>query len=142
MSKTIVAVHKANIPLLKGESVHQFTNELSKAGREHVMKKLNMTEKSGNGAWMAEAFSGSVIFSTYKSDEPSTYYACAYKRDEKGAFDFGSLVEVQRMTVFKPKEATVTKSLNEKPEEVEVDKRLERFGDWIQTEKSFWGGVL
>jgi len=136
MAKMIVAVHKASITMLKGETLDQFTNAIGDAGREHVFKKLNLSRDSGS-AWMAETFGASVVFRAYKKEGPASYHAFTYKRDEKGVFAFGDLVEVQRMTVFEPKESlsvTKAKDVNELC--------FKKFGDWIQISKSFWNGVV
>ena len=106
-----VIVHKANVPMMKGESINQFTNKLSQAGRAHVLRKLNIAEKDG-GAWLVEAFQDRVVFSTYKGQEPTKHYAFKYTRaDKSGDFEFGGVIEVERMTSFVPKgDMTVTKA--------------------------------
>lgn len=104
-----VLVHKANIPMVKGESLNQFTNLLSTEGRKHVLAKLNIAPKSG-GAWLTETFQDRVVFSTYKDNEPTRYHSFTYTRDKDGSFTFGPIVEVVRVTSFEPKPGiTVTK---------------------------------
>jgi hypothetical protein len=128
--KMEVVVHKVDIPLAAGESIHDFTRSLSDAGVEFVKGKLNIG-KSG-GAWMAEAFSTAAIFSTYKDGGPNQYYAAAYKRDKAGNFEFGTLMEVQRKTVFTPKTDTMALT---KSKDVEVVIKAE--GTWDHVNKPF-----
>lgn len=97
-----VLVHKANIPMMKGESLNQFTNMLSAEGRKHVMAKLNIAPKSG-GAWMTETFQDRVVFSTYRENEPTRYHSFTYERGKDGGFTFGPVTEVVRVTSFEPK---------------------------------------
>jgi len=139
VSKVQVAVHKAAISLKIGESISDFTRELSGAGKDHVFKKLNL-DKKNSWAYMVEAFGGHVVFDVDKrgDDKGPKYYAFTYKRN-KDNFEFGSLVEVQRVTTFKPKVQAVSKSVD--------DETLGFFkiGDWVGTEKkkkNMWSGVL
>lgn len=105
-----VVVHKAAIPLMKGESISKFTTELSNSGREHIFKKLNMSQPK-DYAWMVEAFGDAVVFNTYKSVEPSTYHVFKYTRDAKtGVFEFGDVTEVEKVVGYKPKTLSVTKA--------------------------------
>ncbi len=106
-----VVVHKAAVPLLKGESINKFTRELSDKGREHVSKKLNLV-KGKDGAWMTEAFGDAVVFACYKGADPMTYHVFKYTRDAKtGGFEFGDLTEVEKVIGYRPKTMGVTKSL-------------------------------
>lgn len=159
-----VIVHKANIPLRNGESIGQFTRELSDAGRKHVLQKLNIAGKEG-GAFMVEAFADKVIFATFKDfKEPTKHHAFKFTRDRAGNFEFGSLTEVKRVTTFKPKDTfPIKKSVNKaghkktdddaqekgggtaysvpKPKNKKED--VKKFaGDWVETSKSFWGSML
>lgn len=105
-----VIVHKANIPLMKGESISKFTQTLSEKAKDHCFTKLNMVAGK-DYAWMAEAFDDSVVLSTYKGSKPNKYYAFTYGRDAKtGEFSFGSLTEVEKVIGYKPKELKITKA--------------------------------
>jgi len=107
-----VIVHKQNVPMMKGESINMFTNKLSQAGRAHVLRKLNITEKDG-GAWLVEAFQDRAVFSTYKGQEPTKHFAFKYTRNKSGDFEFGGVIEVERVTSFKPKsDMSVTKGVD------------------------------
>lgn len=155
-----VIVHKAMVTLGAGESLGMFTQRLSGASREHIMKKLNIAKGAG-GAWMVEAFGDKVVVSAYKGDDASKYYAFTYKRDKAGKFEFGDTVEVERVTSFKPKPGmSVTKGAKGKKKKEEMEEEMEEkgctgghktkkalgepetFGGWRETQKSFWMGVL
>jgi len=133
MKTMYAAVHKAAITLMAGETVNQFTRALKEAGAKYLATKLNLGPK--DDVWCVEVFANKAVFDVYKAattgptSAPSTtkYYSVDYKRD-KGDFVFGDVMEVQRMTQFKPKPG------------VAVKKCL--VGDWFQTEKSFWSGVV
>lgn len=129
-----VAVHKAAISLKAGESINDFTRELSTAGKEHVFKKLNLMQDSAY-AWMAEAFGDHVVFDVEKRGDGkgAKYFAFTYKRDDSN-FTFGDLTEVERVTTFRPKKANIKKSKGEE-EKIVV-------GDWKETKKSMWGNIL
>jgi hypothetical protein len=123
-----VAVNKANLPLMNGESLQRYTSALSEEGRAYVMNKLNAPQQRGN-AWLVEAWKDKAVFCAYSDRVPEKYYAVPYKRDNTGKFEFGAMMEVKRVTDFKPATS------------VGVSKAL-TFGGWQQTSKSFWNGVL
>jgi len=109
-----VIVHKANVPMMKGESLRDFTTALSDAGRATLVQKLNVDVKKAS-VFMLEAYSDSAVFEVYKYDEVTKpnermrFYAMTYKRDEKGAFTFDNQTEVDRVVRFEAK-TQVTKS--------------------------------
>lgn len=103
-----VVVHKANVPMMDGETIGEFTNALQKAGCEFV-KKAQSISKAGY-SYMVEAFGDSAVFYcsdytdsnyTLKAGMPK-YFAATYKRDKNGIFSFDKLKEVVRKTVFEP----------------------------------------
>jgi hypothetical protein len=98
-----VVVHK-DFPLFKGETVREATRKLSDSGREFVMRKLNLTQKTA-GSYMVEAFSSACVFEVYRRDvdAPYKYYAVSFKRSKEGDFEFGTTMEVERVTSFQPK---------------------------------------
>lgn len=100
-----VAVTKANIPLLKGETIRQFTNALSEAGQPFLKRKLNL--QKSDFVFMVETMSNISVFEVFK--EHSTdgkrirFFATKFTRDVKnGLFEFGETVEVRRVTSFEP----------------------------------------
>ena len=142
MKKTTnVVVHKANIPLIKGESINSFTDALNTAGRVHIKESLNISK--GGGGWMVESDATKAVFNVYGNDIDK-YYAVKYTRDKKtGAFSFQQPMEVKRVTKFVPVPTTavpktvsggifITKSGAEKP----------GFWEYAETEKSLWNGII
>jgi len=128
-----VIVHKANLPLKTNESVSSFTNSLHEAARHHMALKSNTTYEKLD-AWLVETYSDKLVMSVYQDSGPNKYYAYTYKRETTGAFTFGEPAEMERVTVYKPKEQLVAKSV---------------FGEfdwpqhgWAEMEKNFWAGVL
>ena len=109
-----VVVHKANIPLLKGESLKDFTCALREAGRKHVMQKQNLPSK-GVDVYMVEAFSDHIVFDVYwygenaVKDKQMQFFAVPYKRGTDGKFEFGDTMEVRRVTTYEPV-SSVTKA--------------------------------
>jgi hypothetical protein len=109
-----VVVHKASLPLLKAETLAQFTNSLSGSGREYLRRKYNL--QKFDDVWMAEVMVDKAIFSIFK-DKPNDgvrmrHYAVKYNRDiKKGTFEFGETKEVRRMTVFEPIDSTSEKAV-------------------------------
>jgi hypothetical protein len=123
------AVHKASINLMKGETVGDFTRELGKSCREHLVTKLNLS--TADDVWLSEAFAQKAVCHVYKSNKSgggSGYYMVDYKRDKKGAFTFGTIQEAKRQTVYKPtSDVQINKSLNQ---------------GWEPVSKSLWDGIL
>jgi len=107
-TKKMDVIVRKDFPLFKGETVSQGCKKLTDAGREHILKALNLTPEKA-GVYMVEAFSTAAVFSVYKRDEsPSRYYACAFKRDAEGGYEFSATQEVERVTSFQPKSGTPT----------------------------------
>jgi len=133
-----VVVHKANVSLMKGESLRDYISKVSNAGRQHLMKKLNLGNKVA--VYMVEAFSDAAVFNVYRyddnaqSDKINSYYAVPYKRKDDGTFEMGEATEVISVTRFEPKKVPISKS-SEKTFGNEVS-------TWKETEKSFWKGAL
>lgn len=98
-----VIVHKANIALQNGESLHEFSNLLSAAAKAYALQQLNVTTDKG-GAWLVEAYSDKVVLETWEEgkDPRYTYQQIGYTRDKDGKFSFDNMTEVKRVTTFKP----------------------------------------
>jgi len=136
-----VMVHKASIPLMKGESLRDFTSKVADAGRQQLVSKLNLGTKVD--VYMVEAFADAAVFNVYKYGDNvkpgkrSSYYAVTYKRKDDGTFEMGDSTEVIRVTRFEPKKVPITKS---------AEPVKKRFGNdtsaWESIEKGFWSGVL
>lgn len=104
-----VVVHKANVPMLKGETLRQFTQALSDSGQVYLRRKLNLLES--DGAFMLETMADKAVFEVYQSKAVNgmprcKYYALKFTRKSDGAFEFGESVEVRRITSYEP----ITKS--------------------------------
>lgn len=118
--KVDVVVHKA-ITLMKGESLGQFAQELSKGAGDFIRRKMNLTER--DGCYMAEVFDNVAIWSVYSEKlKGATFYAVKYERDPNGTFKFSDTTEVRRMTVYEPA-----------GEMMKTTK-----GSWIEAEKAVW----
>lgn len=128
-------VVRKDIKLETGESISDFTRKARESGVKYIRQQLNLDKKE-SGVYPIEIFSKSMVFDVYKyspanEDDRIRYYACAYTRKNDGTFDFSTLTEVERVTMYQPKStAMVTKSADE--------------GDhpgW-DVKKSVWHGVI
>ncbi len=120
--KTIV--HKASINLIEGETLSDFERELRNAGSKYLSS--NFGELC---FWMQEVFSQKVIFEVEKANEGGyQYYALDYDRKDDGSFSINGLMEVKRKITFVADD--------------KIQKQLAEVGDWEQTSKDFWRGVV
>lgn len=132
MTQTVkmdVIVRK-DFPLFKGESVREASKRLMAAGRDFLLKKLNLTEKSA-GVYMVEAFSTAGVFEVYRrdTDAPCQFFAASFKRNaETGDFEFVTAMEVERVTSFQPKASN--------------QPTLKELSGWPVVQKSMWAGVI
>ena len=132
-----VTVHKTAIPLLKGESIGQFSLALRAAGREHVLKQFNINPKKG-GAFPMEVYSNKAVFSVVpdmtKDSSSDFMVALTFKRGDTGGFSFTDVMKVKAVTRFEPADG------------VPLTKALDMDG-WTPDEEpevkgSLWGGVI
>lgn len=112
---------RKDIKLATGESISDFTKKLRESCVKWARQKLALDVKKGD-IYPVEIFSSAVVFDVYKYDsEPGDrqkYFACKYKRQDGGGFEFESLIEVERVVSFQQKQnAPVMKS-----QEVDVEK--------------------
>lgn len=167
-----VVVHKANLPLAKGESVSQFTSRLREAAAKQIAMKLNLTPQNCS-VYMVETFADSAIFDVSKRPAVTgdawsyAYYAAKYTRKVDGSFEFGETTEVERVTSYQPKpKMDVTTATNkakkdmleddeeeeddledEETEELakkpkKSDAKKEAPPGWAYTTKNLWNGLL
>lgn len=98
-------VHKATINLIGGESVHDFTSKVNKAGQDYLFQNLSIPKKD-SWVYMREAYAESAVFSVYKNSDgggrESKLYGLTFKRDKNGAFSFSSPIEVEQFTQYRP----------------------------------------
>lgn len=160
ISKTMdVVVHKATVALMGDESVDSYCRKVSDAAVSHVKMKLNFAKDNSNGSWPVEVYGDKMIVAAYKGNDKTRYYAFKYTRDKNGTFSFDNLTEVERKTVYQPVNPMASvnkaetcvenaKSLSNSDKEktcgdkVKKSTGLKEFGDWIETSKNFWHGVL
>lgn len=137
MSKpaTYDVIVRKSFPLAAGETLRDATKKLSDAGVKKLVTKLNLDVKK-TSVYMLDVFEGAAVFEVYKSEpsKPGDYfrfYAMKYTRKNGGDFEFGDMVEVERVTRYEAKaNAPITKSADEWPTE-----------GWI-TKSAFWAGAL
>ncbi len=101
-------VHKVDVPILAGESIHAFLAALEGAVRAEFTKKEDDFRPH-----MVEVFSNSLVFANFEEGSDD-FFATRFERDAAGEFSFGSLVEVVRINGFRPKPPempTLTKSI-------------------------------
>ena len=145
-----VIVHKANIPLAKGESIRAYTAALEKAASAALRQKLNLAPDKSS-VYMIEAYPTKAVFDVYKyssgpgaNDSSFRYFAMDYTRKAGGEFEFSNSTEVERVVSFEPKEGIqITKAAG--PDAVETKQeevRPEFMPGWATMNKSLWAGVL
>lgn len=157
-----VVVHKANVPLAKGESLGQYTQRLNGDARKYVQKQLNLSDK-GTSVYMLEVFADKAIMDVYqyKEGSPSTYkfYGIDYARKANGDFEFKELTEVERVTSYEPKASlSITKGKKAKKDwedgddEEEMDEELSKKpsktkkqlapGWTVKKSENIWSGLV
>lgn len=138
MEKTIdVLVHKAKINLVDGESIGDFTRDLSISAKEYI-KTAKGNEKDSY-AYLIEAYSNKVVMSYYGSGKDK-YYSVSYSRDKNGNFSFSNIQEVKRVTTFKP----ANNNVGQKSVKITKSKDENELLGWetVDVKKSFWGNLL
>lgn len=126
MTKRTVRIQKADIALLDGETLDNFSQNLRMA----LQKSFGKPRKGntpGIYVWARAIFSDRAVF---EKDEEGPQreigtWSVAYKRQGDGAFEFEQPVRVREQINYVP----VTKS-DDGPEMVEID-----------LEKKFWDGL-
>ena len=135
-------VVRKDIKLFSGESIMSYTKKVREQGAKWVRQKLNLDPKKAD-VFPIEIFSSAVIFDVYKygdidPSEKQKYFGVSYSRNKSGDFEFSTMMEVERITSFQPKQNTaVMKSM-----EIEAKKAFGVCDGWVQTGKDFWSGVL
>lgn len=108
-----VVVHKANLPLVKNESLGSFTRKLRDDGRAFLMRKFNLVPEKAD-VFMLEVFVDKVVFDIFefKATDPrkrQRFVGLGFTRKNDGGFEFNNSIELERVTMFRPKETLVTK---------------------------------
>lgn len=139
-------VHKANIALAKDESLHDYTNALGEQVRAHVIAQKRMDTKS-DYCYIVEVYPSLVVVSYSMTSNGATkssygYVAVTYERGEDKAFKFSDMVEVERVTTYRPKTLMkVLKGVSSGPE-TEAWGPREGAPGWSPVTKGFWNGVV
>ena len=104
-----VIVHKANISLQDGESLSDFSNALSQAAKQYALQQLNVADGKG-WAYLVEAYPKKVVVEVSQEGQSPryTYQQMGYTRDKNGKFEFDNMVQVKRVTTFKPSDPKVS----------------------------------
>jgi hypothetical protein len=132
MTRTI-EIHKAQIALMDGESLDQF----SRALRDSLTKKFAKRPKAGASmaeraksveVWPREVFSERVVFEKWTPGEPGDrLFVATYKRDAStGEFTFEEPVPVREQRQYVP----ITKAAEDTVETLQLG-----------VDKSFWSGL-
>lgn len=150
-----VVVHKAGLPLAKGESLAMFSMRLNKAAREHLARKQNLDPKVSS-VFMCEVFDGAAVFDVYKrgpQEGPGEYkyFAVKYARKATGEFEFSDTTEVERVTSYVPKGPLEVAKAKKADEEKKAPGKQAKCGcskeiapGWQETAKAgnLWSGVI
>lgn len=137
-TKYKVLVHKASVPLMKGESLGDFTRSLTDASTLYIKQKYNLPSNDGCECyvWANEVYADKAVFSVsnYKAETQKDRYfhvAVKFSRQNDGDFEFTDTLKVRPVTTY------VADSSVEK---AKVKKALEMDG-WTP-EGSLFGGVV
>lgn len=128
-----VEVHKADIALLDGESLDQFTGRLRHNLQKAFGKQPTSNDDRGVWIWPRAVFDDHAVIEKSNPMEVGPdvggdrMFSVTYKRTGSGDFEFGELIAVREQVSFVP----VTKVAAE-VETVEIDEKVT---------KSFWGGL-
>jgi len=143
-----VVVHKANLPLVNGESVQDFTQALSDAARKWCMEKLRM-DAAKDYCYVVDVYTGVAILSCsiYSQGEDKRgkylYNAVTYERDaDTGVFTFSNMVEVQRVTTYRAKTVVTTTKSAQGTAEHTAPAPGHGADGWAPTSKALWAGVI
>lgn len=110
-----VIVHKANVPMMKGESLYTFMEALRNAGRAFLMQKYNVDSKKGS-VYPIEVYADKAVFKvTPDYEKPVSNDFCVavkFNRDTNGTFTFTDTMKVVPVTTYvAASEINVTKAM-------------------------------
>lgn len=143
-----VLVHKAAIPLMKGESLGAFITEVKQAATAHIRQKFNLDEKKGN-IFPLEVFSNKAVFKVIPDfDKPPSndfHVAMKFTRANEGKFTFSDTMKVTPVMSFVPStnKLGVTKDASGEPIEPELPEGVKKamgMDSWV--EGGVFAGVL
>jgi hypothetical protein len=100
-----VVVHKASIPLMKGESLGAFISEVKMAAASHIRQKFNLDEKKG-AIFPIEVFNTKAVFKVIPDFEKPVsndfHVAMKFTRATEGKFSFSDTLKVTPVMSFIP----------------------------------------
>ena len=91
---TTATVKKANLFLLEGEDVYDFSDLI----RNAVFKHINIGKD--DWAWTKEITASHVIVSVENMERDRSLLRVSYSRDADGEFSFTDPIEVKEITTF------------------------------------------
>lgn len=126
-----VIVHKANLPLMSGETLHEYTSKCGNGAKKFIKEQNGMGEKES--VWLVDVYSDSVVVETTKNNDDEykcLYYNIEYSRDKSGNFTYSNATEVKRVVRFEPVNESVgiAKSVKD--------------GIWEPVKKSVFDGII
>ena len=103
---------RKDVKLETGESLSDFTDAAQTSARSWLKQQLNLGTR--DYIYTVEIFSKSMILnvSSYDTNDKrkEAYYAISYTRKEDGNFEFGSMLEVERVVSFQAKQSGISKA--------------------------------
>lgn len=142
-------VVRKDIKLATGETLRDFTQKLSDGVRKFMFQKLSLGSEKAS-VFTEDVFSTALVVEVFKfgqmgnADDRRRFFAMKFTRDDKGTFQFSNMIQVERVTSFRPKETGLTPTTKSKDDAVEdtpVKKALDVCEGWL-TQKQLWGDVL
>lgn len=135
-----VVVHKAAVPLLKGESLNQFTCAVNDAASVYIKQKYNLPSGDCDSwVWCHEVYADKAVcsVSNYKAETQKDrhfYVAIKFTRRDSGDFDVTESMKVRPVMSFvADKEMSVTKD--------KAVKKAYDMENWSPGESLFKGAV-
>jgi len=104
-STRTVEVHKADIPLLDGETIQMYERKLRADLQKRFGKKPTKKSEASVYVWPRAVFADRVVIDKDElgiGDSSERLFSVAYTRKDDGAFDFGELVAVREQVSFVP----------------------------------------
>lgn len=109
-----VIVHKANLPIMKNESLNNYISALYDAGKAWAKQKYNIPDReynldgdvinSGGGCYVVEAFSDKAVFMIipdYSKPSANDFMVAAkYVRNSNGEFEFSDAMKVVKVVTY------------------------------------------
>lgn len=143
-----VLIHKAAVPLMKGESLGAFVTEVRNAATAHIRQKFNLDEKKGS-IFPLEVFANKAVFKVIPDFEKPVsndfHVAMKFTRAKEGKFSFSDTMKVTPVMSFIPATNAmgITKDADGEPPEPELPEGVKKamgMESWV--EGGVFAGVL